>query len=81
MLDKAGDALCRQVQHAIQVLSREGRPFGRALHLDQATVLRHRDVEVHLGVTVLDVAQVKPHLTAATGGFSTSGGTTPFPAR
>ncbi len=56
--NEVGDAAARQSQHLQQLLFGERRPFGGALHLDEAAGTGDHEIRVRLGNGILGVIEV-----------------------
>src|SRR5215210_1834842 len=48
-----------KIEHLVELLAREALSFGGRLHLDQASVAAHHDVDVHLRPRILRVIEVE----------------------
>src|SRR5579884_427364 len=53
------DARCGEVEQLVEPLPVERHPLGRRLHLDEAAVAGHDDVDIDLGIGILGVVEVE----------------------
>src|SRR2546423_5235322 len=58
------DPLRRQLEQLVELVATERHALGRGLHLDEAVVAGHDDVQVDVGARVLDVVEVEQELAA-----------------